>query len=265
MSEPVQTEKQTALLRLHVAGLQIDVKCSKGLVVDLAVSAQEQDGTLIGRIRQHLANALRRAAGACHAGQDYGTVRVTEVVVAGHCLDDAQTRRAGLHIFQRIASRKTNGQTHYQTLAVHEGVVDGIDDMLAGFGINGCRGHGADDLQAVPPEFWRWATKPLILPQSDQSYGAMRDFCMTAPEKQVRSAKCGTGTACHHQAECDDFLCPGRPAGRQGAAPRSQEQAPARMQGDTGWAAATFVATMIIIAVCTWLLALAMLPAGVGK
>jgi hypothetical protein len=88
---------------------------------------------------------------------------------------------------------------------------------------------------------------------------------MTAPEKQVRSAKCGAGTACHHRPECDDFLCPGRPAGRQGAASRGQEQAPERMQGDTGWAAATFVATMIIIAVCTWLLALAMLPAGVGK
>lgn len=90
---------------------------------------------------------------------------------------------------------------------------------------------------------------------------------MSAPKtaSTTTAHKCGTGTACHHRPECDDFLCPGRPAGRQGAASRGQEQAPERMQGDTGWHFAAFVAGMMIIAVSTWLLALAMLPAGVGK
>jgi hypothetical protein len=142
---------QTRLLRLGVQGLQIDIESREGFVVDLVVSAQQQEGALWRRLLQHVAHALRSAANACDSRHDERAIRVTEVVVLGEPVQDQLPDLRDHRVFRRWPSGRTNGQTHYQILAIHEGIEDGEAEALARFGIDLDRRKGANDFHPIPP------------------------------------------------------------------------------------------------------------------
>lgn len=142
---------QTRLLRLGIQGLQIDIESREGFCVDLVVSAQQQEGALWRRLLQHFAHALRSAANACDSRHDERALRITEVVVLGEPIQDQLPDLRDHSVFRRWPSQRANGHTHYQILAVHEGVEDGEREALARFGINLDRRISAKNLHPIPP------------------------------------------------------------------------------------------------------------------
>lgn len=114
--------RQTNSLSILVRGLRIEAKCVEGDVVHLAVRANEQDESLWGRLRQHLANALFRAADACHPGQDNGPMWVVERMVGCTALENLLANRAEDGTRYIWPRHDALGNAYYQTLAIYEGV-----------------------------------------------------------------------------------------------------------------------------------------------
>lgn len=138
---------KTALLRVELLGLQIDVECVEGKVVDVTIGAQQKHPSMVGRLRQKITHALVYLARVCDARHKFGPVRVLEAVVSPQMAHDnlPNGREAYVAFIQRLASKDALGQTHYQTLLLKEGVIHGTERALARFGINKGGGVGADD------------------------------------------------------------------------------------------------------------------------
>lgn len=113
---------QPASLALLVRGLRIEAQSIQHGVIHLAVCANEHHKGFLGNLRQHLANALFRAADACHPGQNHGPLWVVQPVVGSTPLQDQVSGRADGGIRYVWPLHDTLGQAHYNSLFVHEGV-----------------------------------------------------------------------------------------------------------------------------------------------
>lgn len=118
----ITLRRRAASMTLRVRGLQIDAECVEGRVIHLAVRAHEQHKGVLGRLRQHLAHALFRAADACHPGQNNGPLWVVEPVVGSTPLQHPMPDRTEGHIRYVWPLHDALGQAHYNSLFVHEGV-----------------------------------------------------------------------------------------------------------------------------------------------
>lgn len=121
-THPAASSGQPASLALLVRGLRIDAQSVEGGVVNLAVRANEQHKGVFGRLRQHLANALFRAADACHPGQDNGPLWVVSSVVVGAAADNHLADLADDRVRYVWPRHYALGEAHYQPLLIHEGV-----------------------------------------------------------------------------------------------------------------------------------------------
>lgn len=109
-------------LTLLVRGLQIEAESIESGVVHLAVHAHQQHKGVLGCLRQHLANALFRAADACHPSQHNGPLWVVQPVVGSTPLEHqvaGGTEGAVRYIWPL---HDALGQAYYNSLLVHEGV-----------------------------------------------------------------------------------------------------------------------------------------------
>lgn len=113
-----QHKSLTQLIR----GLQIDAQSLEGGVVNLTARAHQQHHGMLGRLRQHLANALYRAADACHPGQHNGPLWVVEPVVGHAAAQHPVANRADAGVRYIWPRHDALGQAHYNSLLVHEGV-----------------------------------------------------------------------------------------------------------------------------------------------
>lgn len=110
------------LLRARVRGLVIDAKVRRDRVVDLRVSAEEKHSSLVGRIRQHLANALFRCADALHPSQDKRAFRVVELVMGSQPANDLVADRGALHIVKGWSLNSANRDPEHEVFLAYEGV-----------------------------------------------------------------------------------------------------------------------------------------------
>lgn len=149
MSNPMQTKPKTLLLRLRTQGLEIDIESGESSVVDLVVRAQQRHSTAIGRFGQYIAHTLRRAANACDPCDDQRPLRATEVMVGGQIPQYPLTKLGHVNIVERLCSGRANGETHYNALALYEGVKHRQDDLLARFVPLGGWGESGNDLHKV--------------------------------------------------------------------------------------------------------------------
>lgn len=163
-------QREGMSLRADVRGLQVDAQCGIGGVVHLVVRAQQQHEGAWRRLRQHLANALYRAADLCHPGDHGRGVRVVELLVPAAAVDDDLPERADAHVRQVWPLHGANGEAHYQALLIHEGVKRHHDGRPAAGHVGGLgRQGGAQDLHsAVLPR--------LVVVEADGSAtGEVRD------------------------------------------------------------------------------------------
>lgn len=110
------------LLRFHIRGLEIDAQCGKGSVVNLIVRANKKHEGAVGRLRQHIANALFCAADACHPSYDNGGLRVVLCDMPAASLNDGLPDRTDPNVRDVWPIKTANGDAHYIALLVHEGV-----------------------------------------------------------------------------------------------------------------------------------------------
>ena len=110
------------LLRARVRGLVIDAEVRRDRVVDLRVSAEEKHSGLIGRVRQHLANALFRCADALHPGQDNRAVRVVELVMGSQSANDLVADRGALHVVKGWTVNPANRDPEHEVFLAYEGI-----------------------------------------------------------------------------------------------------------------------------------------------
>ncbi|MGA4100976.1 hypothetical protein ACI2S5_08385 [Ralstonia nicotianae] len=115
---------EKSLLRVWVRGLVIDAQVRRDSVVHLRIRAQKEDCGLMGRIRQHLANALFRCADALHAGQDHHAVRVVEDVVGREAADDLLPDGRAPNVVQGWTLNGADRDTQHQAFLVYEGIED---------------------------------------------------------------------------------------------------------------------------------------------
>lgn len=114
-----QPQRSVSLL---VRGLRIEAEGFQGGVVNLAVRADQQHKGVLGHLRQHLANALFRAADVCHPSQNNGPLWVIERMVGGTPLEHHLTGRAEDGVRHIWPLHDALGQAHYNSLVVREGV-----------------------------------------------------------------------------------------------------------------------------------------------
>ncbi len=156
-----------SLVRLRIRGRVIDAQGGESGVVHLVVRTDKQHPRLLGRLRQHLANALFCAGDLCNPGHDHRALRVDALVVPGQTLDDQLTDLAHAHRRELVALNGPNGDAHYNALFVHERVEHhhkGIGGkLLAVFGLQ----KRTDDAHGRPlqaADFSNWDTV-IVLPQ----------------------------------------------------------------------------------------------------
>jgi hypothetical protein len=124
------------LLRMQVRGLEIDMQCRKGGVVDLIVRADDQEAGLVRRFAQKVAGALYRVGDALHSREyDRRGVRVVELMVLQQLIGDLQAGGRQPQIIERGATDLANGDTHYDTAVVYEGVKHHQSDFVTEFNI----------------------------------------------------------------------------------------------------------------------------------
>ena len=146
------TADRKSSVALLVRGLHIDAQSVEGGVVHLTVRTNEQHQGVFGRLRQHLANALFRAADACHPGQHHRALRVVAPVVLGAALQNKLPHRADAHIRDIWPLHDALGNAHYNALFVHEGVKRHHDGRaVAGHRLDGAGQKSADDSQDWTP------------------------------------------------------------------------------------------------------------------
>lgn len=124
LASPACADACTAntLLRLTTRGLVIDAQCGRGGVVNLVVHAEKKHKGVWRRGFQHLANALFRAADACHPSQNNRALRVVFIGVPATPADDLLTDSANAHVIEVWPRHTADGDAHYQAFLVHEGV-----------------------------------------------------------------------------------------------------------------------------------------------
>lgn len=143
---------QMPLLRLLVRGLEIDAERGEGGVINLAVRAQQHHQGLLRRLRQHLANALFRAADLSNPGQHNGGVRVIHRVVRSTSVQHKATDSIEPQVFEVWPLHTADGDAHYQALVVHEGVERHHDGRLvAGKFLDHSRQRCAHDAHGFSP------------------------------------------------------------------------------------------------------------------
>lgn len=139
-------------MSLLVRGLQINAQSVEGGVVHLTVCADQQHQGVFGRLRQHLANALFRAADACHPGQNQRALRVVQPVVLGASLQHELPHLADANVREIWPLHDAFGNAHYNALITGEGVKRHHDGRaVAGQSLHGCGQKGADDFQGMTP------------------------------------------------------------------------------------------------------------------
>lgn len=110
------------LLRLWVRGMKVDAQVRRNGVINLVVRAQEEDRGMLGRIRQHIANALFRAADLLHPGQDHHAIRVVEVVMRGKPVDDPLPHFRAPHVLKGWPLHEANRDADDEAFLVYEGI-----------------------------------------------------------------------------------------------------------------------------------------------
>ena len=122
-----------SLLRLTVYGLVIDAQATGGGIVHLTVRANEKQRGLMRRLLQHGANALFRAANACHPSHDNYALRVVAPMVIAQARNDRLAHSADTNVLQVRPIHCANGDAHYNTLLIHEGVENEQSGCLVRF------------------------------------------------------------------------------------------------------------------------------------
>jgi hypothetical protein len=112
----------TSSLTLLIRGLRIDAQSVEGGVIHLAVRAHQKHQSVFGRLRQHIANALFRAADACHPGQNNGPLWVVHPVVSNATVEHELANGTDPGVRYVWPLHAPLGQAHYNSLLLHEGV-----------------------------------------------------------------------------------------------------------------------------------------------
>jgi hypothetical protein len=141
------------LLRTLVRGLVIDAQAGDGGVVHLRVRAHQQHKGAWGRVRQHAANALFRAADLCHPSNNDCALRVVAGVVFSTPVDHDLPDGGDPDLVDVWPVHGADGDAYYHPFLVHEGVKrlhDGRPAVHQGRNLG--RQIGADDLRAIAPQ-----------------------------------------------------------------------------------------------------------------
>lgn len=107
---------------IHVRGLKIHAQCGKGGVVNLVVGADQKHAGMLGRLRQHLANALFSAGDLCHPSNHHGPVRVVRLGMGTSTVNDALANGADTDSVEVLPLNLPNGDSYYNALLLHESV-----------------------------------------------------------------------------------------------------------------------------------------------
>lgn len=107
---------------IHVRGLKIHAQSGKGGVVNLVVGTDQKHTGVLGRLRQHLANALFRAGDLCHPSNHHDPVRVVRLGVGTGAVNDALPHRADTDGIEVLPLNLPNGDAYYNALLIHESV-----------------------------------------------------------------------------------------------------------------------------------------------
>ena len=146
------TKPSKRSVTLLVRGLEINAQSLEGGVVHLAVRADQKHKSVLGRLRQHLANALFRAADACHPSQHNGPLWLVERPVGSTPLEHQLTGRAEEGVRHIWPLHDAFGQAHYNSLFIHEGVKRHQDGRAVSERfLRRCGQKSADDLQGFAP------------------------------------------------------------------------------------------------------------------
>lgn len=143
-------KKYTSLLQIHIRGIRIDAQCGEGGVVNLTVHAQEQHKSLWRRFRQHIANALFRAADACHPSQNHWPIRVVEQMVSPSSIEHGLPNGTQTNVRQIWPLHLSDGKAYYYPLLVHEGIKRHHDGRrVTSQLIRSCGEKSTDDLHVA--------------------------------------------------------------------------------------------------------------------
>jgi hypothetical protein len=157
-------KKYTSLLQIHIRGLSIQAQSGECGVVDLVVGAQEQHKGIWRRIRQHFANALFRAADACHPSQNHWPIRVVEHMVGTSSVKNSLPNRAPSNVRHVWPIHGANGDAYYKTLLTHEGVKRHNDGRpVSSQLLKSCGQQSTDDFHVhISPEIQPWDGVPRL-------------------------------------------------------------------------------------------------------
>ena len=165
---------------IHIRGLKIHAKCGKGGVVNLVVGANQKHAGMLGRLRQHLANALFCAADLCNPGNHNSPIRVVRVGMPSDSVNDGLTHCGNTDALEVRPLHLSNGDTYYNALLIHESVKR--HQKSGWFAVLSRRWwkKGADDScrQDLSPLVLSDAlanvTKVIVIPDEDNQHQAAR-------------------------------------------------------------------------------------------
>ena len=171
---------EASSMLIHVRGLKIHAKCGKGGVVNLVVSANQKHAGMLGRLRQHLANALFSAGDLCNPCYQSGPIRVVKSSMGIDSVDNTQPQGAGSDINDVWPLNLPNGNSYYNAFLVHESVKR--HQKRGWFAVLSRRWwkKGADDSCSqdlsplVSSDALANVTKVIVIPDEDNQHQAAR-------------------------------------------------------------------------------------------